>query len=99
MRVTRGMSQRARFFVPLDDARNKIEKWRVEYNRERPHSSLGNLTPEEFAALAGEPGSAGLARTARPAQQMLAAALQGAPAADPKPNSFSATLKAGRRVA
>src|SRR5579872_7081042 len=37
-------------FVSLDDARNKIERWRVEYNRERPHSSLGNLTPEEFAA-------------------------------------------------
>ena len=32
------------------NARNKIEKWRVEYNRECPHSSVGNLTPEEFAA-------------------------------------------------
>jgi len=37
-------------FVSLDDARRKIEKWRIEYNRERPHSSLGHLTPEEFAA-------------------------------------------------
>jgi putative transposase len=37
-------------FVSLDDARNKIEKWRIEYNRERPHSSLGHLTPEQFAA-------------------------------------------------
>ena len=37
-------------FVSLDDARNKIEKWRVEYNRERPHSSLGHLTPQKFAA-------------------------------------------------
>ena len=37
-------------FFSLDDARNKVEKWRVVYNRERPHSSLGNLTPEEFAA-------------------------------------------------
>src|SRR5229473_2333665 len=37
-------------FVSLADARVKIEKWRIEYNRERPHSSLGNLTPEEFAA-------------------------------------------------
>ena len=24
-------------FVSLADARNKIEKWRIEYNRERPH--------------------------------------------------------------
>jgi hypothetical protein len=29
----------------LADARLKIEQWRIEYNRERPHSSLGNLTP------------------------------------------------------
>jgi len=36
-------------FVSLDDARRKIEKWRIEYNWERPHSSLGHLTPEEFA--------------------------------------------------
>jgi hypothetical protein len=36
-------------FVSLDDARSKIEKWRIQYNQERPHSSLGNLTPEEFA--------------------------------------------------
>ena len=36
-------------FVTLDDARRKIETWRIQYNRERPHSSLGNLTPEEFA--------------------------------------------------
>jgi putative transposase len=29
-------------------ARRIIEAWRVEYNTERPHSSLGNLTPEEY---------------------------------------------------
>jgi transposase InsO family protein len=27
-----------------------VEAWRKEYNHERPHSSLGQLTPEEFAA-------------------------------------------------
>jgi putative transposase len=36
-------------FQSLDDARNKIERWRIEYNHWRPHSSLGNLTPREFA--------------------------------------------------
>jgi putative transposase len=36
------------WFVSLYDAREKVEAWRVEYNRERPHSSLGNQTPEEF---------------------------------------------------
>jgi putative transposase len=43
------------WFVSLDDARTKIEKWRREYNQERPHSSLGNLTPAEFAALREPP--------------------------------------------
>lgn len=35
-------------FLSLDDARSKIERWRIAYNRERPHSSFGNLTPEEL---------------------------------------------------
>jgi transposase InsO family protein len=26
-----------------------IEAWRIEYNTERLHGSLGNRTPEEFA--------------------------------------------------
>lgn len=30
------------------DARLKIEKWRNEYNTERPHNSLGNISPYEF---------------------------------------------------
>jgi putative transposase len=36
------------WFTTLYDAREKVETWRVEYNRERPHSSLQNRTPEEF---------------------------------------------------
>lgn len=36
------------WFSDLDDARMKIEAWRNEFNNERPHSSLGNLTPNEF---------------------------------------------------
>jgi transposase InsO family protein len=46
-------------FVSLDDARLMIEKWRIQYNRERPHSRLGNLTPEEFAARAADLGRLG----------------------------------------
>jgi putative transposase len=40
-------------FVSLDDARRKIEAWRQDYNRVRPHSALGNRTPQEFAQLKG----------------------------------------------
>ncbi len=38
------------WFTSLADARAKIEAWRVDYNTQRPHSSLGYQTPEEFAA-------------------------------------------------
>ena len=36
-------------FSSLSEARTKITAWKDDYNRERPHSSLGNLTPNEFA--------------------------------------------------
>jgi len=78
-------------FTSLDDARTKIEQWRIEYNRERPHSTLGYLTPEEFAAK--NQGSSAIARTAWPADQELADAVQRAPASDPKPDSFSTALR------
>jgi len=26
-----------------------VERWRTHYNAERPHSSLGNLAPKDFA--------------------------------------------------
>ena len=32
----------------LAEARRIIEEWRRDYNRVRPHSSLGNLTPQEY---------------------------------------------------
>ncbi len=38
----------ANWFLSLDDAKEKIESWRMEYNQYRPHSSLDDLTPEEF---------------------------------------------------
>ena len=38
------------WFQNLFDARRKIAAWRTEYNEERPHSSLGYKTPNEFAA-------------------------------------------------
>ncbi|MEL6341049.1 MAG: integrase core domain-containing protein, partial [Myxococcota bacterium] len=33
----------------LNHARKLIEEWRRDYNNHRPHSSLGNITPREFA--------------------------------------------------
>src|SRR5215510_8809387 len=37
------------WFTNMEDARQTIEGWRVDYNEERPHSALGQLTPADFA--------------------------------------------------
>ena len=37
------------WFVTMRDARSKIERWRHDYNVVRPHSSLDDKTPAEFA--------------------------------------------------
>ena len=36
-------------FISLAHARRIIEAWRIDYNTERPHTSLGGLTPIQFA--------------------------------------------------
>jgi putative transposase len=36
-------------FGSIDDARQKLEAWRIDYNQHRPHESLGHLTPGEYA--------------------------------------------------
>ena len=43
-------------FVSLHDARQKIETWRIDYNEHRPHGSLGDLTPQEFAEQTAQTG-------------------------------------------
>lgn len=37
------------WFVGLIDAQRTIEAWRIDYEDERPHSRLKDLTPREFA--------------------------------------------------
>jgi putative transposase len=44
----------ANWFRTLHDARSTPAAWRQEYNCERPHSSLGYRTPEEFRAALGD---------------------------------------------
>jgi transposase InsO family protein len=41
-------------FLRIGDARQKIEQWRMEYNGERPHSSLAYSTPREYAEACSE---------------------------------------------
>jgi hypothetical protein len=37
-------------FYDLDHARAVVDRWVVAYNRTRPHSALGYLTPAAYAA-------------------------------------------------
>ncbi|EKP0952008.1 IS3 family transposase, partial [Salmonella enterica subsp. enterica serovar Infantis] len=36
------------WFLSLEDAQEKLDNWRREYNHERTHSSLNDMTPAEF---------------------------------------------------
>lgn len=36
------------WFSSIEEARQKIEEWRKDYNQQRPHSALGNQTPRAF---------------------------------------------------
>jgi putative transposase len=47
------------WFERLEQARVIVEDWRRDYNEERPHSSLGQRTPREFALAAAAPSGAG----------------------------------------
>ncbi|MGF7841583.1 integrase core domain-containing protein, partial [Klebsiella pneumoniae] len=42
-------------FRTLNEAREITERWLIEYNNERPHESLNNLTPEEYRLMAEKP--------------------------------------------
>jgi putative transposase len=39
-------------FVRLEDVREAAYWWMLEYNEQRPHDSLGDLTPIEYAITA-----------------------------------------------
>ena len=41
------------WFLSLEDAREKAETWRQEYNTKRPHGALGNLALLEYASALG----------------------------------------------
>jgi len=49
------------WFTSLKEAQVTIESWRQDYNRQRPHRSLGGLTPEEFAGIRQSPVQSGSA--------------------------------------
>ncbi len=47
----------ANWFMSLDEARQKCETWRRDYNEVRPHSAIGNKVPIELHRVAATPAS------------------------------------------
>lgn len=80
-------------FFDLSDARDKLDRWRHDYNQNRPHSALADRTPEEFAStLQCRPFVLPMMDKAGPAPcQGFAAAGQTAPALDTAPALPNAT--------
>lgn len=50
-RSFRDESLNIHWFLSMEDTREKIENWRLDYNTFRPHSSLDNMTPNEYATI------------------------------------------------
>jgi len=42
-------------FFSIEDAREKLELWRLDYNTVRPHGSLNGLTPEQYLEAHTDP--------------------------------------------
>ena len=41
-------------FFDLEDAQEKLDRWKEDYNLVRPHGSLGEMTPREFASQSNQ---------------------------------------------
>jgi hypothetical protein len=52
-------------FYSLKEAQILTERWRVEYNTERPHSALGYKPPTPQAILPKQPGQGDMENAAR----------------------------------
>lgn len=61
-------------FTSLAEAQYLVERWRVEYNTDRPHSSLNNLTPLDFAASCAPSNSASLSLRTHSSEHLKAPA-------------------------
>ena len=73
-------------FFTIADVREKLERWRTDYNQVRPHSALNEQSPQTFATTWAP--SAASASTAWPANHTLAGVVRSAAAANPEPGQL-----------
>jgi putative transposase len=87
-------------FLDTADAQRKLDQWRSDFNGSRPHSSLDDRTPAEFAAVAaGRPFALPIVdKAVSPACQGSAAAGQKAPALDRPPTLPSEPVTRAKRL-
>lgn len=80
----------AHWFLSLEDAKEKIEAWRTEYNEFRPHSSLDHLTPAEFIETIKNKAVVGLTLPGAPSLNLMTfAASEQSSATSEKPSNPS----------
>ena len=86
------------WFLSLEDAAEKIEAWRKEYNEYRPHSSLNDLTPAEFIEqYLAESQKAKSLPGAPSSDPMIFAAIEKGPAASEKSSDQMKVIKRSKR--
>lgn len=56
----------AHWFMSLEDAQEKLEAWRSDYNELRPHSVIANAVARAFSPRRSWPGTAKTGRKLRP---------------------------------
>jgi putative transposase len=61
------------WFLSLEDACEKLDRWRRHYNEERPHSAIGNIPPIMLANPTGatSPPAPGQAENSKPVQSKV----------------------------
>ena len=86
----------ASWFWNVWDARRKITSWRMEYNQQRPHSSLAYRTPTEFARDWAQAASPSACPNTTPPEPPQGQALRAPPAALTRPQlRGQATIQEG----
>ena len=59
----RGELLNRELFLSIDELRYVSDRWRMDYNHYRPHSSLDDMSPAAFAGVCIEQGSGSLRLT------------------------------------
>ena len=77
-------------FFALSDVRDKLARWRDDYNQVRPHSALRDATPAAFTRSSQRTRSTTVARAARPSARLAGPRVAGrAGLRNPKPRQLS----------